>query len=227
MCLRPLATLRWQTTSVRIALCASTMWRCIAAHAMMCSVPAFMCSMTSMRQETCQPMHNNMTPVIQCRDPGSNWGPSDLRSDTLPTELSRLRMAFAHGNIIGVGCHSARHTCHLGWSSSPGFAGYTELSSEPWSCVWACTPAHGHLCVLAPLPTHPPHPTPTHPPYTHTLHRHTHLHRASLAGSAHPAPGCARNARNNLVGHAHNALSVDSLLGSDHRAPHLGTRCAV
>ena len=159
--------------------------------------------------------------------PHSNWGPSDLWSDALPTELSRLRMAFAHGNIIGVGCHSARHTCHLGWSSSPGFVGYTELSSEPWSCVWACTPAHGHLCVLAPLPTHPPHPTPTHPPYTHTLHRHTHLHRASLAGSAHPAPGCARNARNNLVGHAHNALSVDSLLGSDHRAPHLGTRCAV
>ena len=103
MCLRPLATLRWQTTSVRIALCASTMWRCIAAHAMMCSVPAFMCSMTSMRQETCQPMHNNMTPVIQCRDPGSNWGPSDLRSDALPTELSRLRMAFTHGNIVGCG----------------------------------------------------------------------------------------------------------------------------
>ena len=167
------------------------------------------------------------TLTCPCRDPGSNWGPSDLRSDALPTELSRLRMAFAHGNIVGVGCHSARHTCHLGWSSSPGFVGYTELSSEPWSCVWACTPAHGHLCVLAPLPTHPPHPTPTHPPYTHTLHRHTHLHRASLAGSAHPAPGCARNARNNLVGHAHNALSVDSLLGSDHRAPHLGARCAV
>ena len=84
-----MATSRRQTTSVRIALCASTMWRCIAAHAMMCSVPAFMCSMTSMRQETCQPMHNNMTPVIQCRDPGSNWGPSDLQSDALPTELSR------------------------------------------------------------------------------------------------------------------------------------------
>ena len=25
-----------------------------------------------------------------CRDPGSSWGPSDLRSDALPTELSRL-----------------------------------------------------------------------------------------------------------------------------------------
>ena len=26
----------------------------------------------------------------QCRDPGSNRGPSDLQSDALPTELSRL-----------------------------------------------------------------------------------------------------------------------------------------
>ena len=26
----------------------------------------------------------------QCRDPGSNWGPSDLQSGALPTELSRL-----------------------------------------------------------------------------------------------------------------------------------------
>ena len=28
--------------------------------------------------------------VGTCRDPGSKWGPSDLRSDALPTELSRL-----------------------------------------------------------------------------------------------------------------------------------------
>ena len=26
----------------------------------------------------------------ECRDPGSNWGPPDLQSDALPTELSRL-----------------------------------------------------------------------------------------------------------------------------------------
>ena len=25
----------------------------------------------------------------KCRDPGSNWGPSDLQPDALPTELSR------------------------------------------------------------------------------------------------------------------------------------------
>ena len=27
---------------------------------------------------------------MPCRDPGSSWGPSDLQSDALPTELSRL-----------------------------------------------------------------------------------------------------------------------------------------
>ena len=31
----------------------------------------------------------------KCRDPGSNRGPSDLRSDALPTELSRLRSEWA------------------------------------------------------------------------------------------------------------------------------------
>ena len=29
----------------------------------------------------------------KCRDPGSNRGPSDLQSDALPTELSRLGFA--------------------------------------------------------------------------------------------------------------------------------------
>jgi hypothetical protein len=29
-----------------------------------------------------------------CRDPGSNRGPSDLQSDALPTELSRLCLQF-------------------------------------------------------------------------------------------------------------------------------------
>ena len=33
----------------------------------------------------------NVVPTYKrCRDPGSNWGPSDLQSDALPTELSRL-----------------------------------------------------------------------------------------------------------------------------------------
>ena len=32
----------------------------------------------------------NIAQHAACRDPGSNQGPSDLQSDALPTELSRL-----------------------------------------------------------------------------------------------------------------------------------------
>ena len=35
----------------------------------------------------------------KCRDPGSNRGPSDLQSDALPTELSRLCLCW------GCACH--------------------------------------------------------------------------------------------------------------------------
>ena len=38
-----------------------------------------------LQQLACEAMLMNA-----CRDPGSNRGPSDLQSDTLPTELSRL-----------------------------------------------------------------------------------------------------------------------------------------
>ena len=37
-----------------------------------------------------------------CRDPGSNRGPSDLRSDALPTELSRLENFASRKNLEGV-----------------------------------------------------------------------------------------------------------------------------
>ena len=53
-------------------------------------------------------------PKTKCRDPGSNWGPSDLRSDALPTELSRLdqmvtlvlvpRMAPDHAQPCSIWC---------------------------------------------------------------------------------------------------------------------------
>ena len=32
---------------------------------------------------------------MACRDPGSNWGSSDLQSDALPTEPSRLVTIFS------------------------------------------------------------------------------------------------------------------------------------
>ena len=42
--------------------------------------------------------------IKKCRDPGSNRGPSDLRSDALPTELSRL-----DNNISFRGSRPFRH----------------------------------------------------------------------------------------------------------------------
>ena len=42
---------------------------------------------------------SNFSKIIkQCRDPGLNQGPSDLQSDALPTELSRLAKTFIHQN---------------------------------------------------------------------------------------------------------------------------------
>ena len=53
-----------------------------------------------------------MTSFQKCRDPGSNRGPSDLQSDALPTELSRLVQTlcniFVDGGThwtFGVGIH--------------------------------------------------------------------------------------------------------------------------
>ena len=45
------------------------------------------------------------TPTKTCRDPGSNWGPPDLRSDALPTELSRR-------------CQSRKQHCRFFWTKS-------------------------------------------------------------------------------------------------------------
>ena len=39
-----------------------------------------------------------MADSVICRDPGSNWGPPDLQSDALPSELSRHM-----GDVVGVG----------------------------------------------------------------------------------------------------------------------------
>ena len=42
---------------------------------------------------------------MPCRDPGSSWGPSDLQSDALPTELSRLcaKTADAVDTLVQLG----------------------------------------------------------------------------------------------------------------------------
>ena len=37
---------------------------------------------------------------MKCRDPGSNWGPPDLQSDALPTELSGLGEWCRKSNVV-------------------------------------------------------------------------------------------------------------------------------
>ncbi len=50
-----------------------------------CTAP-FICSQAFSEKHSTLITINN----ARCRDPGSNRGPSDLQSDALPTELSRL-----------------------------------------------------------------------------------------------------------------------------------------
>ena len=40
------------------------------------------------------------TKVKKCPDPGSNWGPPDLQSDALPTELSGLDEWCRKSNVV-------------------------------------------------------------------------------------------------------------------------------
>ena len=46
---------------------------------------------------------NGMGNLITCRDPGSNWGPPDLQSDALPTELSRLKRVSRKPLLLHLG----------------------------------------------------------------------------------------------------------------------------
>ena len=50
-----------------------------------------------------------LEPELTCRDLGSNRGPSDLQSDALPAELSRLMVtvAFTGPKEIGLGVAAA------------------------------------------------------------------------------------------------------------------------
>ena len=50
----------------------------------------------------------------KCRDPGSNRGPSDLQSDALPTELSRLL------SLRGVGQRQSFLEALFLWPAAPG-----------------------------------------------------------------------------------------------------------
>ena len=57
----------------------------------------------------------------KCRDPGSNWGPPDLQSDALPTELSRPCSAVAGESRYRICCqHLIFEVSACPCSANPG-----------------------------------------------------------------------------------------------------------
>ena len=61
------------------------------------------CAPDACSRQTCAPLrHSHDAPLYsggKCRDPGSSRGPSDLQSDAVPTELSRLCFKFEAQSI--------------------------------------------------------------------------------------------------------------------------------
>ena len=63
-----------------------------------------------------------------CRDPGSNRGPSDLRSDALPAELSRLDCK-ENASAINVGTCAQKEMKLKKGKATP--RGFEPLRAEP------------------------------------------------------------------------------------------------
>ena len=88
-----------------------------------------------------------------CRDPGSNRGPSDLRSDALPAELSRLmfrKVCLQHA--VTILCPSSRKAAHHRW---PGAARRDPcVQHSHWSAVTSpqsSEPEGPHSPTVAPI----------------------------------------------------------------------------
>ena len=78
----------------------------------------------------------------KCRDPGSNRGPSDLQSDALLTELSRLCFKFEAQSITKP--NNAKWVCFIGkqWCCHYGAAAASLLAH-----VSAITPGTRDICL--------------------------------------------------------------------------------
>ena len=78
----------------------------------------------------------------KCRDPGSNRGPSDLQSDALPTELSRLCFKFEAQSITKQ--NTANCVCFIGkqWRCHYGAAAASSLAH-----LSATTPGTRDKCL--------------------------------------------------------------------------------
>ena len=84
----------------------------------------------------------------KCRDPGSNRGPSDLQSDALPTELSRLGDRHQEDNKVAA---------EIDHSESPGQAEVNaELAERGWVTCSDGSQQQRRCRVRAGTPARPP-----------------------------------------------------------------------
>ena len=101
--------------------------------------------------------HRELLANIQiCRDPGSNWGPPDLQSDALPTELSRLMNYFCDDKHVQL--EQAQDTCPASRQRSlPVVAARAREANAPSQHLsslhlWSLSPSLARLA--ADVPSH-------------------------------------------------------------------------
>ena len=100
---------------------------------------------------------NRLWPFL-CRDPGSNRGPSDLRSDALPTELSRRRLPQYPGAVLCLCTHTLVFTPSLklmdvvlSWQQWIRFPLYYILSPTlSLKSFYTCPPLFRHSTNILP-----------------------------------------------------------------------------
>ena len=70
-----------------------------------------------------------------CRDPGSNRGPSDLQSDALPTELSRLASFVLQRSTL---CRTRRGYLFLNSNDSDAYISFCHFHYIPHKAAMNC-----------------------------------------------------------------------------------------
>ena len=89
---------------------------------------------------------NRRHAMDKCRDPGSNWGPSDLQSDALPTELSRqLSSTCCRKSAVMLQPPTPLHLLQLPLSSDARCPlPWTISSSLALTCLPSLAPGSPH-----------------------------------------------------------------------------------
>ena len=81
--------------------------------------------------------NNTCNMSAPCRGPGANWGPSDLQSDALPTELSRLMTIDGYPLYIDASTLSSE-TWQILRRRQPyaKYAPFAETQERTGSSIW-------------------------------------------------------------------------------------------